>query len=48
MVILDASILLHEKCKHYKNTTIMSLEYEYNIEFELSITINKGVKLILG
>ena len=31
-----------------KNATIMSLEYEYNIEFELSMTINKRVKLILG
>ena len=36
-IILDAS-----------NATILSLEYEYNIEFELSMTINKKVKLILG
>ena len=30
-----------------KNATIMSLDYEYNIKFDLSMTINKGVKLIL-
>ena len=36
-IILDASIIWHENG-----------EYEYNIAFELSETINKKVKLILG